>query len=133
MIDINIYRNNEGHIVGYAVSGHQGERGSSIVCAGISVLAQSILKGLAEHFINGLSYGDVNDEDAEELKEHLSYRIGDGELSVELKCEPDDVTDALLETMLIGMYDVKDADECGGSGVSISEWLADGEPRKSDL
>lgn len=101
MIDIKIYRNAEGRISGYSVGGHHGEYGSDIVCAGISVLAQSALKGIGEH-----------------LKRDVNYHVSSGDLRMQLKGVPDANTDAILETMLIGMYDVMKYDL---DGVRIKE------------
>ena len=56
MIDIQIFRDAEGHICGYSVAGHRGKHGSSIVCAGISVLAQSALKGIGEHLSRSVDF-----------------------------------------------------------------------------
>ena len=101
MIDIQIFRDAEGHICGYSVAGHWGKHGSSIVCAGISVLAQSALKGIGEH-----------------LSRSVDFHVESGDLRMRLKDKPDALTDAILETMLIGMKDVQG---CDLKGVRISE------------
>ena len=125
-IEINVYRNKEGRIWGYTVAGHSGERGSSIVCAGVSTLVQTTLKGLGEHFmrLNNISMGDVDG-----LSHYLEYRIAPGDLQVKLIGALDDITDALLETMLIGLYDIYDScvRENDPDGVHIYEIQQDQE------
>ena len=86
MIEIVIQRQN-GHIIGYEVKGHAGEIGTSIVCAGVSTLAQTTLKGLDKY--NLLA----------------SYKVENGKLQGRVT-EITALTDALLETMLIGYYDI---------------------------
>lgn len=109
MIDIQIFRNAEGRIYGYAISGHHGERGKSIICAGISVLAQTTLRGLGEHLSDKFLEDGMSDAEIDKaLEEFIEYRKSYGDLQVKLKVEPDEITDALLETMVIGMYDVKE-------------------------
>lgn len=93
MIQIKVYRNSQGRISGYDIHGHHGEAGSSIVCAGISTLAQTALKGIGQH-----------------LHREVDFDIASGDLHVKLKSVPDDFTDTILETMLIGMYDIKEYD-----------------------
>ena len=93
MIEIKIYRNSQGRISGYDIRGHHGEYGSDIVCAGISSLAQTALKGIGQH-----------------LHRDVKYDIASGDLHVKLKRAPDELTDAILETMLIGLYDVREYD-----------------------
>lgn len=93
MIEIKVYRNSQGKISGYDVRGHHGERGSDIVCAGISSLAQTALKGIGQH-----------------LHREVDYKVASGDLHVSLKGIPDELTDAVLETMLIGFYDIQGYD-----------------------
>lgn len=100
MIKIKIYRNSAGRICGYDVTGHHGEYGSDIVCAGISSLAQTALKGVGQH-----------------LHRKVDYKIASGDLHVKLQGSPDELTDAILETMLIGFYDIQEYDP---KGISIS-------------
>lgn len=86
MIKIQILRRKDGMISGFTVSGHHGKYGSDIVCAGISSLAQAALLGLGEH-----------------LHRELDYHVASGDLKMHLKGAPDDLTEAILETMLKGM------------------------------
>lgn len=104
-INITVYRNKEGRIYGYTVSGHYGQRGSSIVCAGVSALAQTTLKGLGEHFMR---LHNLSEKDLDRLSAYINYRVAPGDLQVRLTTDLDDITDALLETMLIGLYDIHD-------------------------
>ena len=104
-IEIKVYRNKEGKIWGYTVAGHYGERGSSIVCAGVSTLVQTTLKGLGEHLMR---MNNISEDNVDELSHYLKYRIAPGDLQVKLTGALDDITDALLETMLIGLYDIYD-------------------------
>lgn len=101
MIEIIIYRNLECRICGYKVTGHHGEYGSSIICAGISSLAQTALKGIGQH-----------------LHREVDFSVASGDLHAKLIEAPDDLTDAILETMLIGMYDIREYDP---ENVIISE------------
>lgn len=93
MIKIKVFRNSDGFITGYDVSGHHGEYGSDIVCAGISSLTQTALKGIGQH-----------------LKREVDFYVASGDLHVMLKSDPDELTEAILETMLIGLYDVQKFD-----------------------
>ncbi|WP_296732479.1 ribosomal-processing cysteine protease Prp [Anaerovibrio sp.] len=102
-IEISVYRNKEGRMYGYSITGHHGEYGSDIVCAGVSVLAQTTLKGLGEHFMR---LNNISEDTSEELSEYLKYKVAPGDLQVRLMGAPDNITDALLETMLIGLYDI---------------------------
>jgi len=56
MVIVEIYRSN-GTITGYSVRGHAGfsPRGEDIVCAAVSMLAQTTMLGLAR-YIDGLAY-----------------------------------------------------------------------------
>lgn len=125
-IEIVAFRNTEGRIWGYTVSGHYGQRGNSIICAGVSVLAQTTLKGIGEHLmrLNGIS-----EENEESLSAYLKYKIAPGDLQVRLVGSPDEITDVLLETMLIGMYDIHDnlVRENDPDGVHIYEIQQDQE------
>ena len=93
MIKIKVFRNSDGFITGYDVSGHHGEYGSDIVCAGISSLTQTALKGIGQH-----------------LKREVDFHVASVDLHVMLKSDPDELTEAILETMLIGLYDVQKFD-----------------------
>ncbi len=91
MIQIKIMRNSSQAIVGFSVNGHAGAapRGYDIVCAGVSALTQAAVLGLEKH-----------------LGRAFHLQIADGKLEMELKDSPDAMTNAVLETMLIGLTEI---------------------------
>ena len=89
MIKIEIFRTEDGKISGYAVQGNNGEYGTDIVCAGISSVAQTALLGIGEH-----------------LHRDVDFHVASGDLRMKLKSEPDDLTEAILETMLLGFTEI---------------------------
>lgn len=89
------------------VSGHSGTaaKGSDIVCAGISVLAQSAIVGLSEH-----------------LHREIDYSIDpSGDLRVKLIGDPDELTEAIFETVYLGFAGVAEASP---GAVRIKEIMA---------
>lgn len=107
MIKIELQRNSDGMISALHVSGHSGtaEKGSDIVCAGISVLAQSAIVGLSEH-----------------LHREIDYSIDpSGDLRLQLVGSPDDLTEAVLETVHLGFIGVAEASP---GAVRIKEIMA---------
>jgi uncharacterized protein YsxB (DUF464 family) len=92
MIKICIYRDDENNIVKYTVEGHanSAEYGKDIVCASISILAQTAILALYE-----LLHIDI------------CYEMQDGWLSCQLpKSLPKDIreqSNLILNTMLIGI------------------------------
>ena len=95
MTTVTIFRNQNHAYTGFSCSGHAdyAEHGSDIVCAGISTLAQTALKGVGQH-----------------LHREVDYKVASGDLHAKLKGVPDELTDAILETMLIGFYDIQEYD-----------------------
>lgn len=95
MIHIDVFRLADGKISGLHVHGHSdtAERGQDIVCAGISALAQTALLGIGEHLHRPLDY-DVRPS---------------GDLRMKLKSEPDDLTQAILETACLGFAAIQRA------------------------
>jgi uncharacterized protein len=92
MIQIDVFRIADGKISGYQVHGHSGTapRGRDIVCAGISALAQTALLGIGEH-----------------LHRPVDFQIKpSGDLRMKLRGEPDDLTQAILETMRLGFVEI---------------------------
>lgn len=91
MITVSIFRDNGQHIIKIHVKGHSGsaKRGKDIICAGVSALTQSALLGLAQY-----------------LRRDLSWQADEGLLSMELRDQPDSQTDAVLETMLLGLREI---------------------------
>ena len=92
MVRIRIFSDQDGKITGYSVTGHSGtaERGRDIVCAGISSLAQAALLGIGEH-----------------LHREVDYKVTSGELMMRLKGAPDELTEAILRTMLMGLREIE--------------------------
>ena len=92
MIKVDIFSQVDGKISGFSVSGHSGtaERGMDIVCAGVSALTQTALLGLGEH-----------------LHRTMDYSVASGKLTMKLKGEPDDLTESILETMLLGLIEIQ--------------------------
>ena len=80
-----------GKILGYRLTGHSGtaRHGQDIVCAGVSSLAQTALLGIGEH-----------------LHREVEYKVASGDFYMKLKGEPDNLTEAILQTMLLGMKEI---------------------------
>ncbi|AZR73276.1 hypothetical protein BBF96_07680 [Anoxybacter fermentans] len=99
MVRVQIKRNQKGQIFVFNASGHAeaGEYGSDIVCAAISAVMQTALLGLGEYL---------------NLKKRLTYQIDeDGWLYCELPPDLTDEervrTDAIIETMVIGLKSIQ--------------------------
>ncbi|MCR5437922.1 MAG: ribosomal-processing cysteine protease Prp [Selenomonas sp.] len=92
MIEIRVFTKSDGMITGFSVTGHSGtaERGQDIVCAGVSSLTQTALLGLMEY-----------------LHREVAYDVASGKLLVELKENPDDLTEAILQSMLLGLMEIQ--------------------------
>ncbi|MBR3457752.1 MAG: ribosomal-processing cysteine protease Prp [Selenomonadaceae bacterium] len=92
MIEVSVFLNQEEKISGFQVTGHSGTapRGSDIVCAGVSSLAQTALLGIGEH-----------------LHREVEYSVASGKLWMNLKRDPDDLTEAILQTMLLGLREIE--------------------------
>ena len=91
MITVKITRDKERRVVAFHVSGHadSAPHGQDLVCGAVSVLAQSAVLGLQQH-----------------LQRTVRCKAKDGLLSLELCDLPDDQTDAVLETMLLGLKEI---------------------------
>ena len=91
MIAINIYRNSGGAITGYNISGHANTapHGQDIVCAGVAALSQTAVLGLERH-----------------LQRSIQLDVASGKLIVELADEPDALTEAILESMVLGLTEI---------------------------
>lgn len=87
MITVDLFKNEQGLITGYKVSGHAG----FIVCGAVSVLTQTPILGLEQH-----------------LKCQPSYHVDeeDGILEVNLNNTPNELTQAILATMEYGLLGV---------------------------
>ena len=92
MIEIRVFSKSDGKISGFSVTGHSGtaERGQDIVCAGVSSLTQTALLGIMEY-----------------LHREVDYDVASGKLFVQLKCDPDDLTEAILQSMLLGLMEIQ--------------------------
>ena len=92
MIEIRVFTKSDGKITGFSVAGHSGtaERGQDIVWAGVSSLTQTALLGLVEY-----------------LHREVVYDVASGKLLVELKGSPDDLTEAILQSMLLGLIEIQ--------------------------
>lgn len=93
MIIVDLFKDGQGFITGYKVSGHAGfaAPGEDIVCGAVSVLTQTPILGLEQH-----------------LKCRPSYHVAeaDGILEVNLNNTPNDMTQAILATMEYGLQGV---------------------------
>lgn len=92
MIRITIERNSIGQIFGFAAQGHadSGPRGNDIVCAAVSVLTDSVFLGLDKH-----------------LQREMEWSADSGDIAVHLKDEPDELTEAILTTMFLGLSEIQ--------------------------
>lgn len=91
MIKISVMRQDDDKIIGLSVEGHAGAGayGQDIVCAGVSALAQSVILGLAKH-----------------LHRDIDYDVKPGYLSVVLKGEADDLTEAIFSVAVLGFSEI---------------------------
>ena len=92
MIVAEIYTQADGKITGFSIDGHSNTapRGSDIFCAGVSTVAQSAYMCIAEHLKRDF-YGD----------------FASGKLAMRLDAPPDEVTEAVFQTMLIGIREIE--------------------------
>jgi uncharacterized protein YsxB (DUF464 family) len=91
MIKVAIFRNTDGEIYRYSVTGHANTAayGQDIVCAGVSTLTQTAVLGLEQ-----------------QLGRQFHLIVKSGKIDVELQNTPDELTAAILETMLIGLNEI---------------------------
>ena len=91
MIEI-VFKAKDNRVQGFSVTGHANTapHGHDIVCAGVSALTQTALLGLGEH-----------------LKKDIAYKAEAGDLFLDLKEEPDELTDAILKTMKLGLKEIE--------------------------
>ncbi len=92
MIRVRIERDSTGRIQGFEAKGHAeaGPKGKDIVCAAVSVLTDSVFLGLDQH-----------------LHRAMEWSANSGDISVRLKEAPDDLTDAILTTMVLGLSEIQ--------------------------
>ena len=81
-----------GKITGFSISGHTetAPRGYDIYCAGISTIAQSAYICITDY-----------------LKRDIIGEDEDGKLSLKLKTPPDELTEAVFQTLLIGLTEIE--------------------------
>ena len=92
MIRIKIERNSLGKILGFEAKGHAeaGPKGKDIVCAAVSVLTDSVFLGLDRH-----------------LHRAMDWSAESGDIFVKLKDPPDELTEAILSTMVLGLSEIQ--------------------------
>jgi len=95
MITVDIFYNAEGRVVRYKVTGHADsvEEGFDEVCALVSLTTQLPVLGLEQH-----------------LKRKLVYALDEeeGMLEVKLESAPDDLSEAILQTMVCGLKNLQE-------------------------
>lgn len=103
MIKVKIFRNSIGKISGFKVTGHANTapHGQDIVCAGVSALTQTAILGIAKH-----------------LQRKITYDVKNGNLELNLLGNPDELTDAIFETMLLGLVEIE---KINPKNIKISE------------
>ena len=92
MIVAEIYTQGKGgKMIGFDINGHANTapRGFDIYCAGVSSLSQSALLCIEKH-----------------LKRDFDASAAGGHLKLKLKTPPDDLTEAVFQTMLIGIKEI---------------------------
>ncbi|SDE73036.1 ribosomal-processing cysteine protease Prp [Sporomusa acidovorans] len=91
MITVALARNNNKAITGFSISGHAqtAPHGQDIVCAGVSALVQSAIMGIERHLGRDINLAQDNQG-----------------LTMSLIGQPDSLTGAILETMLLGLTEI---------------------------
>ena len=94
MVTVEIFRQEDGKITGFSAQGHSGTapRGEDIVCAGVSSLTDSAFLGITEY-----------------LHRNVISKDSSGKLQMMLESRPDERTEAILETMLLGLSAIAEA------------------------
>jgi len=98
MIQVNIFRNNNGLIRGFEISGHAGyaELGQDIVCAAVSILATTTVNSLLEQLSLKPSY--KVDENSGFLECYISEELSEIE---------QERAQVILKTLEIGLKSIK--------------------------
>lgn len=91
MIKIELYRDASKALTGFCVKGHANTapHGEDIVCAAVSALTQTAVLGLGQH-----------------LARRVAFSVKSGLLECHLEDAPDACSAAILETMLLGLYEI---------------------------
>jgi uncharacterized protein YsxB (DUF464 family) len=92
MIVAEIYRHKDGKITGFKIEGHANTapHGKDIYCAGVSTVTQAAYLCIVKH-----------------LQRDIEGDSSSGKLELELKTPPDDLTEAVFQTMLIGLREIE--------------------------
>ena len=92
MIVAEIYTQADGKIVGFSIDGHSNTapRGFDIYCAGVSTVSQAAYICLAEH-----------------LQRSFKGDFSNGKLALMLDGSADELTEAIFQTMLIGIREIE--------------------------
>ena len=92
MVKAEIYTQEDGKITGFSIDGHANAapRGQDIYCAGVSTVTQSAYLCIVQH-----------------LKRDIDGESSGGHLMLKLKTPPDDLTEAVFQTMLIGLREIE--------------------------
>ena len=92
MIVAEIYKDKSGKMSGFSIYGHANNapHGYDIYCAGVSTLTQSALLCIKNH-----------------LKRDITFEAEHGILNMKLKTPPDDLTEAVFQTMTVGLVEIE--------------------------
>ena len=92
MIRAKIYTQVDGKVTGFSIDGHSNTApsGYDIYCAGVSSLSQSAFLCIQDY-----------------LKRDIEADFAHGLLKMKLKDPPDELTEAVFQTMLIGMREIE--------------------------
>ena len=92
MVKAEIYTQEDGKIIGFLIDGHTNTapHGQDIYCAGVSTITQSAYLCIIRY-----------------LKRKIDGDFGSGRLMLKLKTPPDDLTEAVFQTMLIGLREIE--------------------------
>lgn len=92
MIRAEIFTQEDGKITGFFISGHANTApyGQDIYCAGVSTVTQAAYICIVRH-----------------LKRDIEGDSSSGKLMLKLKTPPDDLTEAVFQTMLIGLREIE--------------------------
>ena len=92
MVVAEIYKQADGLTVGFSVDGHAGKggHGFDIHCAGVSSLSQAAFLCIRDH-----------------LKRDFTWDAAHGRLMMRLKSPPDELTEAVFQTMIVGIREIE--------------------------
>ena len=92
MVVAEIYKQADGLTLGFSVDGHAGggNPGFNIHCAGVSSLSQAAFLCIRDH-----------------LKRDFDWDAAHGRLMLRLKTPPDELTEAVFQTMIIGLREIE--------------------------